>query len=501
MCESTKQRISGGWRAGLAGLAFLTASQGLAAESGADGSANAELREIRERLQRLEAARSGPNDPVKAAPSGAPRLRVADGLIVEDSDGKWAVRATARAMTDYREYLDSAAKADTFSLRRARIGLGFTVNREFTGFLETELVFGGGTQSGTPASAGLLQGFLEYAPSPGARLRLGQFKPQFMLEATMSPFHVDFQERSLMFNLLQNFLYDRGVMLHGAPWSGVYYGVSLTNGTGINLDEFQRSGVEGAASEKDVTARLVGNAAAWTSMQGTVVHFGGSYKAGTLANGDATTPGYAAANGLTEDRGVVFFNPLAFNTGVANASRTIDRTISAGEFAVAFRQFKVQAEYAKASYAGQLEAGESFSRAVTAGYVSASWLLTGELFSESYRNGVFGRISPANPFSTGGGGTGAVQLSFRYSFFDGTDFKAGNTAGTGVLGGNGLAPLVTQSSPRADAYTVALKWMPTTHVALMLNYVHTAFDTPVVANGVSLRETDAVTLRGQFDFF
>lgn len=501
MCKSLKQRIEDGRITGLVGLACFVASQALAADNSVQDPVQTELQEIRERLQRLEAARPTPKDSDKGALSSVPRFRVSDGLIIEDSDGKWSVRATARAMTDYRDYLDSPAKADTFSLRRARIGLGFTVNKEFTGFLESELVFGAGTQAGTAASAGLLQGFLEYAPSPRARLRLGQFKPQFMLEATMSPFHVDFQERSLMFNLLQNFLYDRGLMLHGAPWPGVYYGLSATNGTGINLDEFQRNAPEGAAASKDVTARLVGNAAAWTSIKDTVVHFGGSHKTGTVANGDASTPGYAAPNGLTEDRGVVFFNPVPFNTGNGIWSSTIDRAITAGEFVAAFKQFKVQAEYARASYAGELQSGESFDRHLTAGYVSASWLLTGELFSEAYRNGVFARISPSNPFSTSGRGPGAVQLSVRYSVFDGADFKEGNAIGTGALGGNNLAPLVTQSSPRADAYTVALKWMPTTHVAFILNYVRTQFDTPVVANGAPLRETNAVTLRGQFDFF
>ncbi len=489
--------------AGHGALAFLTVLPTLAvAEDPVQRNAtSAEVQALEERIRRLESEKTAAKEPAKPADGSVPRIRMADGLIVEDPDGKWSVRATARGMVDYRDFLDTSAKADTFSLRRARIGLGFTVNRELTGFLETELVFGASTQSGTPASGGLLQGFLEYAPTPKARIRLGQFKPQFMLESTMSPFHVDFQERSLMFNLLQNFLYDRGVMLHGAPFAGTYYGVSITNGTGINLDEFQRNGPEGAASSKDVTLRLVGNAATWMSLENTVMHFGGSYKTGTLANGDATTAGYAAANGLAEDRGVVFFNPLPFNSGSASASRSIDRTIGALEGALSYRQFKLQGEYAQANYTGALQGGQAFDRGISSGYVSASWLVTGESFSEFYRNGVFGRIVPQKPFSTAGGGTGAIQVSARYSFFDGADFTTTNPANSGVLGGNTLAPAVTQSTSRADAYTLALKWMPTAHVALMLNYVRTEFDSPIVVNGQSMSRTDSLTLRGQFDFF
>jgi phosphate-selective porin OprO/OprP len=486
---------------GALALLTLVPSLGVADDAVQRSPGSAEIQALEERIRKLEAERTAAKEPAKPAEGSVPRIRVADGLVLEDPDGKWSVRATARGMADYRDFLDTDAKADTFSLRRARIGLGFTVNRELTGFLESEMVFGASTQSGTPASAGLLQGFLEYAPSPKARIRLGQFKPQFMLESTMSPFHVDFQERSLMFNLLQNFLYDRGVMLHGAPFAGTYYGVSITNGTGINLDEFQRNGPEGAASSKDVTLRLVGNAATWMSLENTVLHFGGSYKTGTLANGDATSAGYAAANGLTEDRGLVFFNPLPFNAGSAAASRSIDRTIGAVEGALSYRQFKLQGEYAQANYNGTLQGGQAFDRGISSGYLSASWLVTGESFAEFYRNGVFGRIVPRSPFSTAGGGTGAIQLSGRYSFFDGADFTATNPANSGVLGGNTLAPAVTQSTTRADAYTLALKWMPTAHVAVMLNYVRTEFDSPIVVNGQSLDRTNSLTLRGQFDFF
>lgn len=461
-----------------------------------------EIRSLEERIRVLEAERV-PSKGVSAPGTASPRpfnARLADGLVMEDERGDVVVRLTARGMADYRDYAESAAKADTFAVRRARIGVGFQVNRQFGGFVETELAFGTATNAGTAATGGLLQGFFDWTPSQAARLRVGQFKPQFTLEATMSPFHLDFQERSLAFNLLQNFLYDRGAMLHGAPLPGTYYAVSVTNGTGINVDEFQRNATEAAAATKDVTLRAVANAAQWAGLQQSVVHFGGSYKRGDAANGDAATAGYSAASGLTEGRGLVFFNPVTFNPGSPLAAHRIHRDIAGLEFALAHRQYKLQGEWARAGYGGTLGNGTDFDRDITAGYLAASWLITGEHFADSYRNGVFTRIRPQQAFGQGSG-RGAWQASLRYSFFDGSDFDPGNPALTGTLGGNTLTPPVSRSSARADAWTVALKWMPTAYTALMANYVQTSFDTPVIASGAALEREHALTLRAQFDFF
>jgi phosphate-selective porin len=60
---------------------------------------------------------------------------------------------------------------------------------------------------------------------------------------------------------------------------------------------------------------------------------------------------------------------------------------------------------------------------------------------------------------------------------------------------------VTQSTDRANAWTVALKWIPTAYTAYMANVVHTKFGGPVIANGRTLDEERAIEMRAQFDFF
>ena len=90
----------------------------------------------------------------------------------------------------------------------------------------------------------------------------------------------------------------------------------------------------------------------------------------------------------------------------------------------------------------------------------------------------------------------------RYSFFDGSDFKTTNPVSTGQLGGSaaGVTPTVTTSTNKASAYTLQLKWIQNVYVRTMIDYVHTRFDTPVVANGKSIDKEDAIMMRFQVDF-
>lgn len=151
-----------------------------------------------------------------------PNVRLGDGAYVEDPRGRWSLRATARAQFDYRNYPgEDGVLADTFAVRRARLGLGLTVGRMISGYIEANLA-SGVTSTGTTASTNLQQAWIDFAPLEALRIRAGQFKPQFGLEDTMTTWSNGFQERSVAIGLLQNFLYDRGVMVYGAPTAMAY---------------------------------------------------------------------------------------------------------------------------------------------------------------------------------------------------------------------------------------------------------------------------------------
>ncbi|MCW5626659.1 MAG: hypothetical protein KIT73_18230, partial [Burkholderiales bacterium] len=323
-----------------------------------------------------------------------PNARLENGLVIEDSRGRWALRVTGRAQMDYRSY-DNDAVADTFGIRRARIGAGLTMGK-FGALIETELTFGavGGNNpttvpQGSPTNAVLHQAYVDFNPFDALRFRLGQFKPAFGMENTMSTWAHDFQERSLAFGLMQNFLFDRGLMISGAPTPYTTYALSITNGTGQNVDEVQSSAANARVDGKDYIGRVTANFASLLDQPDWVLHGAANYRTGRIANnsnsGTADTlgaNGYVGAAGVTESRGLVFFAPSPFNANPAVSGDVIDRTIWGLETAIAYRSVKLQGEYFRATYAGnRLSPGQpAFEPGIDAGYIAANWLITGEQF-------------------------------------------------------------------------------------------------------------------------
>ena len=424
--------------------------------------------------------------------SSVPTASLGEGLGLGFSDprGDWALRFNARIQADYRTYNPNGITASDFGLRRARIGMGLTAFKDYQMYVEGEFINGAATGI-TTQTAALTNGWLEALWFQPAKIRLGQFKPLFGLENSMPDVLTDFQERALTQSLLQNLNYDRGIMVHGSPLKGMYYGVTISNGTGLNLEESQGNKNEASTDGKDVTGRLVENFAAFLDTPDLVLHFGGSYKTGTVTTRTTAgvTTAFSPAPVQTEARGITFFN-----TATMTGTR-IERTISAMEASVAYGPVKLQGEWWQAQYEGDTApANVHYDRKMQAYYVSLGWMITGEAYADSYRSGIYGRLKPRNNFSMeSGGGLGAWEAALRYSNFDGTDYKlTGNPAGTGVLSAG--------STNKADAYTVQLKWLPNAYTRFLINYVYTSFDTPVTVNTVTASSERAITLRGQFDF-
>ena len=420
--------------------------------------------------------------------SSVPTASLGEGIGFNDPKGQWALRFNGRIQGDYRTYDPNGISASTFGLRRARIGMALTVLKDYQMYVEGEFINGAATGTATQTAA-LTNGWLEAAWFKAARVRIGQFKPQFGFENSMPDVLTDFQERALTQSLLQNLNYDRGIMVHGSPLKGVYYGVTVSNGAGLNLEESQGNTAEARADGKDLSVRLVQNFAEFLDVPDLVLHFGGSHKSGTVTTRTTgtTTTAFTPASVQTEGRGITFFNSAALS------GTHIDRTISELETTAAFRRVKVQSEYWKAEYEGSTTGGVPYDRNLDAYYVSLGWMITGEAYADSYRGGVYGRLRPRNNFSMEeGGGWGAWEFALRYSKFDGGDFTTTNAADTGVLSAG--------STNKADAYTVQLKWLPNAYTRFLVNYINTSFDTPVTVNGETTDDEKAVTLRAQFDF-
>jgi len=420
---------------------------------------------------RMAAAASGTvpaksGRPATAVAAGGERPPVTaeagDGLTLGDG-GNWALRVYGRMQADYRHFWPEAVGADTFSLRRARLGAFLTLYRDIVFRVEGEYA------SGTVA---LNDGYLDFNRWPGFMIRAGQFKPFYGLERAMGAFNLDYEERSLADNVLGP-VFDRGVMIHGAPVEGVYYNLAVVNGAG--------PADEPVATDdgKDLSARLAVNLAPWMRLSDTVIHIGGFHARGDQGAGSAIPAPRTEANGVN------FFATTSAATGRNTFAAAVDRARSGAEAAVALGSFKMQGEYLEADYDGP-----GYDRALQGYYLSLNWLATGERYAALYRNAAFGRFVPDRNLDTGG--WGGLELGLRYSRFDADDFNTANADGSGRLAAG--------TSNGADAWTLAAKWMLNPYASLIFNYVHTGFDSEVAAGGTTVDHEDALALRAQFDF-
>ena len=376
-----------------------------------------------------------------------------DGFRFESGDKRHAIGISGRVHGDYRYFPDDTA-ASTFDVRRAYLGVQ---GKLFD--IYTFDVTGDFAQSGTTLDVA----WLNAAWFEAAQLRVGQFKMPFSLEEQTSSRFIDFQERSMMNALVP--AKEVGLMVHGSPTKGLFYGAALSNGQGKNNDE---TDVE--HDSPDIVLRVGANAAEFFGLSDMVLHGAVGYTDGTLVDGSIVP------SGRTEARGVTFFQTAA----IAADDDEVDRTRMGAELSLAWGPVKLQGEYTKASYEYSV-GGNGVDNDIDAYYASVSWLITGEQYAKSYKGGAYRAIVPNKPL--GSGGLGAFEVGLRYTDFDASDF----TASSG-------------RTNQADAFTVGLKWIPVTNVRVYLNYVQTEFDTPVTVDGEQHDDEKAVTLRAAIYF-
>lgn len=429
-----------------------------------------------------------------------------DGIKFEDGSGNWNLQFNGRVQADYRSF-NGNDQPDTWSIRRARFNtqLGFYQNY----LLRLEI-------DHSAASTRLVNGYVEANWWPQAKFRIGQFKTFKGLENSTTDTYSDFLERSLAYNTFGDDIYERGAMVYGTPFNGSTYAVAVTNGTGQGNDEVL--GTTQSKDGKDVTLRATINPAQWAGWDKAVTHIGGWYNHGIQATASASAS-------QTEARGVNYFAPAAF-TG-----DSVDRTRYGAETAFAYGPLKLQSEYDVSNYQGNAAAVtgtgafaavpvKAYDKDVKAWYVEAMWLVTGEKYADSYKDGQFGRILPKKSFETNKDGWGALELGLRYSKFDASDFSiagggcsAATTVrnlGDGTITSAGTCTVsvftasktggIVLGSNEADAWTLGAKWILNPNARVMMNYVHTKFDTNINVNGKLDDKEDAVTMRAQFDF-
>lgn len=414
----------------------------------------------------------------------------ADGVTFQTVDQANLVALNGRVQLDSRYYGGKDAQnIDTLDIRRAYLTLRGKIHKDYDFNVTADF---------TQQNNQLDQAYFGANWFDLVKLRVGQFDMPFGLEHLTSDLYFEFQERSFSDYLTPG--KERGVMLHGAPVKGIYYGLAASTGRGKNVGN-----QDSRAESLDIIARVSANLAEVFDSSNDVYHVGVDYSNGDVSANQATgssqltAGGFTAPSLITEGRGIKFFTPGKFSNALTD--NEIERTRYGLEGAYARGAFKLQSEWLKQRYSGINNADTPFDKDLSAWYVSAYWMLTGESLAATYQpNGTWGRVTPKHDFSPAGFGNGAIGawgIGLRYSEFDASDFGVGSGPGEVALGA---------STTRAQSWTAGLRWMLNANTHLVANYVLTEFSEPLdVKNAAGAKvgttnQEKALTVRAQIDF-
>ena len=392
-------------------------------------------------------------------------------LELVSPDGKSTMKVSGRVQLDYRHFAevdDTVNKPDTFDLRRAYLGVSGKYNK-YIGY-KVNLTTGSGNK--------LDEAYLNLGYFKPVQFMFGQFKTSMSLETRTSSRFINFTERSYvnMGSEADGYLTpgkQTGVQIHGTPTKGLNYSIAAINGYGQNVDM--------GDAENDNFMYIVHadtDLATMNKWEGKVVHLGASYA--TQKDVDLTL--FTAPSQATIGKGQTFFSTAA------NSPGELDRSTVGLEAAFANGPWKIQAEYVTTELDSNVNEQD-----ISASYIEAGWLITGENYSDSYKSkstgGKFDRIKPNSNFNPENGkGIGAWEVALGYSKFDASDFTS-SSAGYS---------LSSNKTNEADSWRAGLKWILDPNTRIMLTFVSTDFETAI--NSTSDDKENAINIRTQFDF-
>ena len=379
------------------------------------------------------------------AVAAQPRITHGAAARVRTSDG-WDFRPFGRLMVDAATVSDPGNLNDpglgfSSEIRRVRLGARGAIPGGFEYKIEVD--FADNDIDVTDAILGYDAGDVEFT--------IGQHNTFQGLEELTSSRFISFMERA---GFTDAFGFERRV------------GVSINYANG----DFRWDGGVFTANINDLTDDSV-NAYSFDTravyspeVNGTQLHFGGSLHHRDLRDNPGARYRQRPAYHGTDTRFI--------NTGALNVA---EETSYGVEAAVIHGPFHAVAEghWLNADIPGMP------NPTFFGGYVEAGYFLTGG-DSRGYSGGRFNRTRPARTIDEGG--IGAVQVNARYDRLDLSD--------NGVIGGE------------QDLFGLSLIWTPIDHARFMINYSHIAYDDAAIAlpNGDTDYSVDVIGARAEFDF-
>ena len=409
-------------------------------------------------------------------------------LSLETADGKSSIQVNGRVHFDYRSFdypanntaaSAAAIGADTFDIRRARIG----VKGKFGNYYSGEIVINtvGGVDIVDVA-------YMDVAWFEKAKLRFGQFKMPFSLEQLTSSNNIDFIERSFVDGQIP--AKERGAQVFGEPMDGMTYALAV--GTGLKAADGTAAAsareLDNAHADLDFIGRATINFAEIVKNKDMVAHVGLAFQAGdqyrtTAAQGD---------NQKARSRSDAQFFTMNTVTLGNTWSNQLDRQRIGLEGALASGPFKIQGQYVDSKFDFQTAASVDQRPSIEAGYIQALWTLTGETHASRYKAGVFGSFKPAKNFDPDTMTGGAWEIGARYGFLDASDYR--NVTGAQS---NGFF--------KANDMTLGIKFVANPNFRIMADYMKTSFKDQVgtgltVGGHANLTDEKAIIVRTQLMF-
>lgn len=449
----------------------------------------------------LQKGRTGEKEAAEKKKASSVSAKYKDGLSFESGDGSFKAQINGRVHADYRYFdynenknnpsaaagnaIANAGVPDTFDIRRARLGF----KAAFKDYYEVEVV--SDLATGDTGKSKLDVGFLNIAWWKPVQFRFGKFKMPMNLEELTSSNNTDFMERSFVNQLAP--AKEVGAMVHGTPFTGITYALAVSNGV-------KDGGVEAEHREdgKDVYGRLTTNFAEIMGNKDMILHAGASFSKGDSPEGTV------GVSGSTEAKGATFFKAPVVANSLGDVSN-IDRSRLGLEGILAYGPFKMQSEWIRMSNEFKTPT-KNYDLDTENWYAEAAWTMTGESYSDAYKNGIFGGLKPKNDFDPTTFKGGLWELGVRYSEFDASDY---NAVGVGNGVGTADAKITTKAAgfAKANAWTAGLKFLPTSNMRLMLNYVSTDFKDiiggetgGVIINQKRVDDEKALIMRAQWMF-
>ena len=411
-------------------------------------------------------------------------------LSLETADGKSSIQVNGRIHFDHRTYNydDNIAAsavttgADTFDLRRARIG----VKGKFGNYYSGEIVINVLDQT----KMALDVGYLDVAWFEKAKFRFGQFKMPFSLEQLTSSNNVDFIERSFVDQQIP--LKERGVQVFGSPRTGTTYAVALSTGNSgaDNTAALAREGDNGADGLDIIGRGTVNLAEIVGDPKMNIYHLGLAFSQGDrLAS---QVDGNVGGDAVARTRGITFLDLTKPNYGATNfdVSSSVKRV--GLEAIVASGPYKLQGQFVRAGYSFATSTTATHDPDINTGYLQATYTLTGETHAGRYKDGVLSGLKPTKAFDPDTFSGGAWEVAFRMGYFDATEYRGIGTVtpSTGAL--------------KAKDYTLGIMFVPNPNVRFMGNFVHTTFTdllgTGPTVGGRTVSNENALLFRTQLAF-